>query len=74
MSHTQNNNTIETKEKATVSIRNMNLKVWYMGQYLAKLQGVTTANYIETLLMEDWNDKTSGNTEEPKHINSTSTD
>ena len=43
----------EEKKRGTVSIRHMDLDVWYKTGYLAKCKGVTMAQYICDLLEQD---------------------
>jgi len=53
----QDNDTPVEKKTATVSVRNMNLKLWYEIGYLAKREGVTMTHYITEILEEHLSNK-----------------
>jgi macrodomain Ter protein organizer (MatP/YcbG family) len=48
----ENDNNIEDR-KATVSIRNMSLSLWYKAGYKCKTQGQTLSDYIANLIEKD---------------------
>jgi hypothetical protein len=57
MNTPSNNNTIsEEDRKATVSIRNMSLPLWYKAGYRCKCNGVTLSEYVTALIEKDLED------------------
>lgn len=54
----ENDNNIEDR-KATVSIRNMSLSLWYKAGYKCKTKGLTLSEYITQLIEADLDEDSS---------------
>lgn len=60
MTATPNENDINNEDKkATVSIRNMRLSLWYKAGYKCKTKGMTLSDYIASLIEKDLEQDTS---------------
>lgn len=53
------NNTNNEDRKATVSIRNMSLSLWYKAGYKCKTKGETLSEYIAKLIEADLDEDSS---------------
>lgn len=49
----QENDTNNEDKKATVSIRNMSLSLWYKAGYKCKCEGQTLSKYVQSLIEKD---------------------
>ncbi len=48
-----NNSTKQKKEKATVSLRSMNLSTWQLAKIEAVKKGITMTQYVSDLIEKD---------------------